>query len=638
MAVSRLLSAAYIAATLFLTGCAPGQRAAAMVGYQPQVIAFLFTGPVRSPANFFAFSLAMSTKRQVNSASKAPLQRTVATSKTTAASVQSTQPNPPPNAQQQRNQQLIDAVEQAYQGGLKNYRAGHLEAAKASFDYAVDQMLSSGFDVKNDPQLSAEFDRIVDAVNTLEMEAIKQGNGFEPHTEPTPIDVANDVTFAANPALSARAQAELKTTQSDLPLVINDYVASYINFFANTKAGHNTIVHSLTRSGRYKDMIERILTEEGVPKDLIYQAVAESGFQVRIMNGRGSGAGGMWQFMPGDAHAPSRSAWYDNRFDPEESTRAYARYMKYLYNQLGDWYLAMAAYDWGAGSIQRSVQRTGYADFWELYRRNVLPQETKNYVPIILAATIVAKNPKQYGLDSLVLDPPLISDTVATGYSVDLRLVADIVEAPVQEIVELNPSLLRMATPPDDTFKLHLPPGTKDLFTKRIEEIPVERRRSWRFHKVAAGETLEDVARAYHVSATEIAFVNQLGNAPDLGGADSLIIPVATAASSSTARSTRYVTRKGDTLVTVSDRFNVSVDDLRNWNHLKGSAITPGRNLYVSEPARVSSTRVHRVGTAKSRSSSSSKPSHPKSRASTKSPKASRAAASKPKKKHPSRP
>jgi membrane-bound lytic murein transglycosylase D len=496
---------------------------------------------------------------------------------------------------QLKTQQLIDNAEQAYQAGVSNYHAGHLEAAKANFDYAVDQMLSSGLDLKNDPPLSAEFERLVDAINTLEMEALKQGNGFEPPTEPTPVDVANDVTFPVDAALKAQAQTELKTTQSDLPLVLNDYVASYINFFANTRSGRATIVNSLTRAGRYKEMIQRILSEEGVPRDLIYQAVAESGFQVRIMNGRGSGAGGMWQFMPGDAHAPPRSAWYDERFDPEASTRAYARYIKYLYQQLGDWYLAMAAYDWGAGNVQRAVQRTGYADFWELYRRNVLPQETKNYVPIILAATIMAKNPKQYGLDTLVADPPLVTDTVTTDYSVDLRLVADIVEAPLQEIAALNPSLLRMATPPDENFALHLPPGTKPLYDKRIEEIPVDRRRSWRFHKVADGETLADVAREYRVSATELAFVNQLGAGSDLSGTETLVVPVAAAPSASVARSTRYTAKKGDTLVTVADRFNVSIDDLRGWNHLKGNTLTAGRTLYVSEPAKVAAPHRRRA-------------------------------------------
>ena len=262
----------------------------------------------------------------------------------------------------------------------------------------------------------------------------------------------------------------------------------------------------------------------------------------------------------------------------------------------------MAAYDWGAGNIQRAVQRTGYADFWELYRRNVLPTETKNYVPIILAATIMAKNPRQYGLDSIVFDPPLLTDNVTTNYSVDLRLVSDLVEAPLQEVVALNPSLLRMSTPPDDSFALHLPPGTKQLYASRIEEIPVDRRRSWRFHKVVTGETVEDVAHDYHVSATELAFVNQLSAGSDLSGTESLIVPVAAAPSASITRSTRYTAKKGDTLVTVADRFNVSVDELRGWNHLKGTTLTPGHTLYVSEPARVASSHSHRRGSSATRS------------------------------------
>jgi membrane-bound lytic murein transglycosylase D len=582
MDVSRLVCAVCVAATILSTVCDPEHAVA--------LPANSVTGAIANPSN-----PAMADPRSAPAAPQ-PAQQPAA---------------PPQLSQEEKNrqlkiQQLIDNVEQAYRTGVDNYHAGHLEAAKASFDYAVDQMLSSGFDLKNDPQLSAEFERLVDAINTLEMEALKQGNGFEPKAEPTPVDLANDVTFAPDPALTAQVKADLKTTQSDLPLVLNDYVASYVNFFANTKAGHATIVHSLTRAGRYKDMIQRILAEEGVPQDLIYQAVAESGFQVRIMNGRGSGAGGMWQFMPGDAFAPARSAWYDQRFDPEQSTRAYARYIKYLYKQLGDWYLAMAAYDWGAGNIQRAVQRTGYADFWELYRRNALPQETKNYVPIILAAVIVAKNPKQYGLDTLVADPPLLTDTVTTNYSVDLRLVSDIVDAPLQEIVELNPSLLRMTTPPDDTFVLHLPPGTKQLYASRIEEIPVDRRRSWRFHKVATGETLEAVAKEYHVSATELAFVNQLGAVSDLSSTESLVVPVA-ATSASAARSTRYTAKKGDTLVTVADRFNVSVDDLRSWNHLKSTTVTPGHTLYVSEPARVSSSGSHHRGSSSSHPTKSAK-------------------------------
>ena len=524
----------------------------------------------------------------------------------TVPPAQQSQPSQAAYLQQRRVAQIIQDVEAAYQNGLDNYHDGHLAAAKSNFDYAVDQMLMCGIDIKTDPQLNAEFERIVDAVNTLEMDALKQGTGLTP-AEPTPVGVANDVTFPVDPAIRAEAEAQLKTTQSDLPLVINDYVASYINFFSKSKTGHATIVGSLERAGRYKTMIESILKQEGVPQDLIYQAVAESGFRAQAVNPH-SGAGGMWQFMPGDAYAPPRSAWYDQRFDPVASTRAYARYMKYLYQQFGDWYLAMAAYDWGAGNIQRAVERTGYADFWELYKRNNLPAETKNYVPIILAVTIMAKNPKQYGLDDLTPDPTLVDDTVQTNYSIGLPLVADLVDAPLQEIVALNPSLLRGATPPDDTFDLHLPAGTKALFEKRVAEIPEDKRRYWRYHTLAANETLEDVAHTFHVSVSEIAEVNQLASTTDLSGVDAVIVPVAPISMRST---TVYRARRGDTLVTIADRFGVTVQQLRRWNHLSGSVVRPGRHLYVAEPAHISASSHH---TSRRKHSRSHETSHHKAK------------------------
>jgi membrane-bound lytic murein transglycosylase D len=514
----------------------------------------------------------------------------------------------------QRDQQLIQNVESAYQNGLANYRDGHLAAAKSNFDYAVDLMLSSGVDLNNDAELKDELDRVVDAVNTLELDALKQGTGLAAPAEPTPVDVASSATFTVDPTIRAEAEASLKTTQSDLPLVMNDYVASFINFFLTSRTGRATIVASLNRAGRYKDMIERVLKEEGVPQDLIYQAVAESGFRPQAINPK-SGAGGMWQFMPFGVYGLERNGWYDERLDPEKATHAYAREMKKAYDQLGDWYLAMAAYDWGAGNVQRAVQRTGYADFWELYRRNNLPTETKNYVPIILAVTILAKNPKQYGLDDLTPDPPLLVDTVRTHYSVDLRLVADVTEAPVQEIVGLNPSLLRGVTPPDDDFDLHLPVGTKALFEKRMAEIPEDKRRYWRFHKLAAEESMEEVARAYHVPASEILFVNQLSSPTDLSGLEALIIPVAPVSTPSLARTALYRSHEGDTLVTVADRFGVTVDQLKRWNHLTGTAIPKGRALYVAEPARIptGSRKAHGKGGAQPTRSSSQRQSPKKS-------------------------
>jgi len=544
------------------------------------------------PCIALAFLMAGCTPTQhTNSAQKASPQATAqalpgpATGETQSASSQTAK-----TQQEQRVQSLIGEVENAYSDGQANYRKGNLPAAKSAFDRAVDLMLTSGIDIKSEQQLQDEFDRIVDAVNALEMEALKQGNGFAPKEEPSPADVASDITFAVDPNIVAKAQSQLATTKSDLPLVVNDYVAAFINFFANTEKGHNTLLHSFQRSGRYKGMIQRVMAEEGVPQDLIYLAVAESGFQPRAVNGR-SGAGGMWQFMPRGNYGLTRNGYMDERFDPEKSTRAYARYMKFLYDQLGDWYLSMAAYDWGAGNVQRAVQKTGYADFWELYKRNNLPGETKNYVPEILAAIIIANHPTQYGFDEITLDPPVVTDTVTINYSVDLRLVSDLVDAPIDELDALNPSLLRLTTPTDTAFDLHLPAGAALVYQRRIEQIPESKRGSWRYHPVVSGDTLASVAHTYRVPVSELSTANQLEENASLEGIEALVVPVPPAVAAST-HGVLYTSRRGDTLVSIADRFGVSLSQLRRWNNLAGFKVAPGRRLRVAEPAHVVRTRA----------------------------------------------
>jgi membrane-bound lytic murein transglycosylase D len=516
---------------------------------------------------------------------------------------------PVDQAKAYKDQQLISHAEQLYRSGVDNYSAGHLDAARADFNAAVDSMLMSGMDLKGDPQLSDEFDHLLSAVNSLEMAALKQGNGFSPTIEEAPLDAANQVTFPANPALTAKVEAELKTTQSDFPLVINQYVAGFISYFSNSPTGHAHLLRSLERAGKYKAMISKDLRDEGVPQDLIYLAVAESGFQPQALNAR-SGAGGMWQFMPTGAYGLTRNGWFDERFDPEKSSKAYALYMKTLYNQFGDWYLAMAAYDWGPGNVQRAVMKTGYADFWELYRRNVLPGETKNYVPGIIAAIIMAKNPKQYGLDDLVPDPAVVSDTVTVDYPIDLRLAADLSDASLPEIVALNPSLLHMATPRDQDFDLHLPPGTRDVFLKRVQSIPEEKRTSWRFHIVGPGESLDSVASAFHDRASEIATANNLDANASVNAGDALVIPESAAVAAPHA--VHYVTHAGDTLVTIADRFNVSVEDLRRWNHLSSSTVKPHRTLDVAQPVHLAPATRVRSRARGSRAASSPSSAHAK--------------------------
>src|SRR5450759_457242 len=403
--------------------------------------------------------------------------------------------HPQPKVQPQVNpkpdpaEALIAQAEKQYAAGQANYQADHLEAAKQNFDQAFNTLLSSNLDIRNDERLEREFDKIVEAVHELEMAALRQGDGFtEPRSEPAPIDEANDITFPVDPNVKATAEAEIKTTKSDLPLVLNDQVAMFINYFSSPR-GRATLERAWARSGRYREMVSRIFKEEGVPQDLIYLAQAESGFQPLALSR--AGARGMWQFMAGSGalYGLERNWWVDDRQDPEKATRAAAHHLKDLYNQFGDWYLAMAAYNSGPGTLQSAVKRTGYGDFWELYRRNVLPKETRNYVPIIVAVTIMAKNPAQYGLDSVVKEKPVPYDTVKIDYPIDLRLAAECVDATASDLLDLNPSLLRLTTPKDREFELHLPAGTADKFQLAVASIPADKRVWWRYHKVQGGET-----------------------------------------------------------------------------------------------------------------------------------------------------
>jgi membrane-bound lytic murein transglycosylase D len=246
------------------------------------------------------------------------------------------------------------------------------------------------------------------------------------------------------------------------------------------------------------------------------------------------------------------------------------------------------------------VMRTGYADFWELYRRNVLPGETKNYVPGIIAAIIMAKNPEQYGLDKIVPDAAVISDTVTVDYAIDLRLVADVTNSSLLEIVALNPSLLRMTTPRDMSFDLHIPAGTLDVFSTRIKDISEDKRASWRFHVVRSGETLDGIAAALHAHTSDIAKANGLKVDDGVNTGDELVIPVAVAR----AGPQRYGVRRGDTLITVADRFGVSVEQLRRWNHLSSNAVKPGSSLAVVEPVKLAPVTHVRSRTARGKKGS----------------------------------
>jgi membrane-bound lytic murein transglycosylase D len=475
---------------------------------------------------------------------------------------------------------LIGKVKEKFASGEANYKAGHLAAARRDFDDAVDWMLESGYDPNSDAQLSELFHQVTDTIYAYELQAFRAGDGFsEAPAVPAPIDEVAELTFPVDPKLKERAEEAAKNLSHDLPLTVNDIVVSYLNFF-QTARGRAIVENGLRRKGKYNEMISRVLHEEGVPQDLIYLAQAESAFQPLALSR--AGARGIWQFVQwrGNEYGLKRSWWVDERMDPEKATRAAAQHLRDLYGLFGDWYLAIAAYNCGPGNVQKGVERTGYADFWELYKRNVLPKETKNYVPIILALTLIAKDAAHYGIS---VDPelPTETDIVKPGRAIDLRLVAETIDVDVATLRTLNPSLLRMATPDDPDFVLHLPRGAASTFSDEIADIPADKWVSWRRHRVEAGETLSSIAKKYRVTPASIAAANDLGSGGSLELGEKLIIPAARPVEDTKSRLVRYRVRRGDTIGGIADQFSVTAEQIQKWNGLKGGKVKRGMVLRI---------------------------------------------------------
>ncbi len=481
-------------------------------------------------------------------------------------------------------EQLASQSQKAFDAGEQDFQAGHLGKAREEFDEALDQLLASGYDLDGDPRLSALYHHIIDTVSLDELEAFRAGDGFsEQKSTPAPIDEIAEQPIpqpeAFDPNLRGRAEGEASAIDHDVPLIVNDQVLAYLNYF-KTPRGSAIVETGLRREGRYREMVRRVLKEEGMPQDLIYLAQAESAFQPQAVSK--AGARGMWQFMSfaGRKYGLQKTWWVDERQDPEKATRAAARDLRDLYAQFGDWYLAMAAYNSGAGAVQHAIERTGYADFWELYHRNVLPKETQNYVPIILALDLISKDPARYGID-FEAEPALKADAVKPGQAIDLRLVAETIDTDLESLRSLNPELLRLVTPPDPEFVLRLPEGTAERFFAEIAAIPPEKWVSWRRHKVEQGETLSSIAKQYRVSPAEVADANELATGSALEAGQKLIIPAASRSETSTGKLIRYRVRRTDTIGTIADEFDVTTAELRKWNHLRGDHVVRGTSLRI---------------------------------------------------------
>jgi membrane-bound lytic murein transglycosylase D len=420
--------------------------------------------------------------------------------------------------------QLVMRAEQTFQQGKRFYQSNDIPSARRSFDSAMDLMLEASDENPADRQdYQRRLEEMTEAIHRFDLAGMGAAANVEQgRFEKAPLEDILEMTFPVDPKLKDKVREQLAATVSQLPLMVNDTVLGYINYFS--RRGHGTIVAGTQRSGKYRPMIQRILDEEGVPQELIHLAQAESGFIPRAMSRKA--AGGMWQFLSwrGQQYGLMQTRYTDERMDPEKATRAAARHLRDLYQEFGDWYLAIAAYNCGPGTVEKAVERTGYADFWELRSIGALPAETTNYVPIILAMTIMEKNAAEYGLENIQLDPSLEYDTVELNAATSLSLVADITDTPLTELAALNPAVLRNIAP--ENYSLHVPKGTAKQLVAALQMIPAERRASWRMHRVATGETLASIGRQYGISPSSIVSANNLEDDDALEG-DLLLIPAA---------------------------------------------------------------------------------------------------------------
>ncbi len=384
----------------------------------------------------------------------------------------------------------------------------------------------------------------------------------------------------------------------DIPITINGKVEQWTRYYQTR--GRKVFSRWLARSRKYIPLMKQLLREKGLPEDLVYLALIESGYNPRAYSRRK--AMGLWQFRyhTGKRYGLRVDWWIDERRDPVKSTIAAARYLKDLYDQFECWYLAAAGYNAGAGKISRAIKRYKTEDFWELTKYPYLKRETKNFIPKIIAAALIAKNPESYGFSDISYIEPICFETVKLPDATDLRVIAKASESTYEELKSLNPELRRWCTPPGYSgYELKLPYGKKEIFLRNFSEIRPSERITFRRHVVRSGETLSHIACRYRTDIGAIMRMNRIRSKHRIKAGQSLIIPLRGSKGFGRGRVTRrlsrgrnlpdhegeplfYIVRKGDTLWEISRSKGVALESLCRWNGIQNaSRIYPGDRLKI---------------------------------------------------------
>ncbi len=518
-------------------------------------------------------------------------------------------------------QRVIERSNSYFQSAEVHFKDGNFDKARREYDKAVDMVLEAGLDVRSDTRLQQHYQNLVEHIFQRQMtlmvaapapavsdvaqsnDAGPQESGVKNKTQdkqisdrgfgqqtytPSPLDDLTKLDLTEEETKDAtedQVQTAVAAARLDFNFRPNALVQSFINYYLGR--GRATMEQGLRRSGRFMDMARKIFKEEGVPQDITWLCQVESAWSPVARSW--AAAVGLWQFIPGTgARYGLRQDYYvDERSSFEKATRASARYLKWLANRYdGNWELAMAAYNSGEGRVDSAIARSGYADFWEIYSRGLIPRETRNYVPNILATIIIAKNPEKYGF-SVKPEPPLKYDYVKVNNMVDLRLVSDATDTPYDMLLALNPDLKRGVTPPNVEHLLRVPPGKGRVLQTALTRIPPEKRSSWRMLTAQSSDTFDTISRKSGVSAAAIEQVNggviragQKVIIPSGSGVRNVVFTnakgagplAATRAGAGGMKIITYRVKKGDSLGVVAGRYNTSVRDIATLNRLSPSA------------------------------------------------------------------
>lgn len=506
---------------------------------------------------------------------------------------------------------LLAEADRRFELGRHELSLGHLDRAKVEFNRSLAVLLESPQGARADARVREHFERLVDRISALELGALATGDGFtEQRHEPASIDtLLAETTFGPPEATAATAenvQADLQNTTHDIPIPLNERVLRYVELFQGNL--REFLTEGLTRGAQYLPMIQDVFRAEGLPLDLAYVPLIESAFKPTALSR--AKAKGVWQFMQGTGIENGlKHDWYvDERGDTRKATIAAARYLKTLYRTFEDWHLALASYNGGPGRVQRALRRSGHNDFWGLSASSrYLPRETREYVPMILAATIIAKNPAQYGFH-IIPAPVAAPESVSVPAAVDLRRIAEWAGVPVEDVQRLNPELRRWTTPlRAESYEVKVPAGTADQVRTALASASPATLNALQWHTVKRGESLASIAKKLRVSRTDLAEANYVRSTSRVRIGQRLVIPrmpsaalLARAATSPTRASNdvvaavneieepndeprrlTYRVRRGDTLYSIARRHGTTIDQLKAWNKLRGNTLPIGTRLVI---------------------------------------------------------